>query len=127
MKCRFPSLLLGLLLSATGFGSAAAERPLNLVFILADDLGWNDVGLYGSKFYQTPNIDALARRGLKFTLKKAPTAARISPKGLFSKQNGALCQRANNRPFWTVIGAVRKAPFLFEKDAKRPAIIGVCV
>jgi hypothetical protein len=48
-----------------------------------------------------------------FNLKSAPTVAGISPKGLFSKQNGALCQRAKNRPFWTVIGAVRKALFLF--------------
>ncbi len=41
-------------------------RP-NVVFILADDLGWLDLGCYGSTFYDTPNIDALAERGLRFT------------------------------------------------------------
>ena len=44
---------------------SAASQP-NVVFILADDLGVNDLSLYGSKFHETPHIDALAQRGLKF-------------------------------------------------------------
>ena len=43
------------------------SRPPNVVFILADDLGWRDTSLYGSDFYETPNIDALAERGMMFT------------------------------------------------------------
>lgn len=43
------------------------DRPLNVVFILADDLGWTDLGCYGSTFHQTPRIDALAEQGLRFT------------------------------------------------------------
>lgn len=43
------------------------KRPPNIVFFLADDLGWRDTSLYGSKFYETPNIDALAKRGMVFT------------------------------------------------------------
>ncbi len=39
----------------------------NLIFLLADDLGWRDTSGYGSTFYETPNIDALARRGMRFT------------------------------------------------------------
>ena len=46
--------------------SLAVERP-NFVFILADDLGWTDLGCYGSTFYETPNIDTLARGGMRFT------------------------------------------------------------
>jgi arylsulfatase A-like enzyme len=49
--------------ASTSFG--APPRP-NVVFILADDLGVNDLSLYGSKFHETPSIDALARRGMKF-------------------------------------------------------------
>lgn len=44
----------------------AAERP-NMVFILADDLGYTDLGCYGSEFYETPHIDRLAREGMRFT------------------------------------------------------------
>jgi arylsulfatase A-like enzyme len=51
--------------------STAAETPTkgrpNIVFILADDLGWTDVGCMGSKYYETPAIDRLAREGMKFT------------------------------------------------------------
>ena len=39
----------------------------NIVMFLIDDLGWNDFGCYGSKFYQTPTIDRLARSGILFT------------------------------------------------------------
>ncbi|MDZ8118389.1 sulfatase [Pontiella agarivorans] len=46
-------------------GLALAERP-NFVFILADDLGYMDLGYNGSTFYETPNIDALAEKGLRF-------------------------------------------------------------
>ncbi|HUS91201.1 MAG TPA: sulfatase-like hydrolase/transferase, partial [Phycisphaerae bacterium] len=42
-------------------------RPLNFVFILVDDLGWTDVACYGSRFYETPNVDRLAKMGMRFT------------------------------------------------------------
>ena len=44
----------------------AADRP-HIVYILANDLGWKDVGCYGSTFYETPNIDKLAAEGMRFT------------------------------------------------------------
>lgn len=39
----------------------------NIVFFLIDDLGWNDVACYGSTFHETPNIDQLAKEGIRFT------------------------------------------------------------
>src|SRR5438477_8994833 len=45
---------------------AADPRP-NVVLVLVDDLGWTDVGCYGSDFYRTPHIDRLARDGVRFT------------------------------------------------------------
>jgi arylsulfatase A-like enzyme len=50
----------------TASGFAQNEKP-NIVFILADDLGWKDLVCYGNKHYETPNLDALAQRGIRFT------------------------------------------------------------
>lgn len=44
----------------------APRRPPNIVFILADDLGWRDLACYGSRYYETPHIDRLAQRSLTF-------------------------------------------------------------
>ncbi len=44
-----------------------AARPPNVVFILADDLGWADLGCYGNTYHQTPNLDRLAAQGMRFT------------------------------------------------------------
>jgi arylsulfatase A-like enzyme len=54
------------LLSAAAAVPAADRKP-NIVFILADDLGYGDVGCYGQKVIRTPNIDRIAREGLRFT------------------------------------------------------------
>src|SRR5512137_2771673 len=57
-----------LLFAATlcsSFG-AVASKP-NIVFILVDDMGYADLGCYGAKDIRTPNIDRLAREGVKFT------------------------------------------------------------
>lgn len=44
----------------------SGKKP-NIVFILADDLGWHQLGCYGSDFYETPNVDRLAEEGMRFT------------------------------------------------------------
>ena len=54
----------------TGLAAAPVQsqetQPPNIVFFLVDDLGWSDVGCYGSNFYETPAIDQLARDGMLF-------------------------------------------------------------
>jgi len=52
--------------SVRGAIKVLSPRP-NFVFILADDLGWADLGCYGSDLHETPNIDKLARKGMRFT------------------------------------------------------------
>ncbi len=61
------SLLFLALTTIAGHEINAADRPPNIVFFLVDDLGWADVGCFGSSFYETPNIDRLATEGVKFT------------------------------------------------------------
>jgi arylsulfatase A-like enzyme len=55
------ALIVGLL------SSRASAAPPNILFILADDLGWGDLGCYGQKRIQTPNLDRLASEGTRFT------------------------------------------------------------
>jgi arylsulfatase A-like enzyme len=63
-------VLLLVLIAPSGVTLAAERRsnkPLNVVFILVDDLGWRDLSNEGSTFYETPHVDSIARRGMKFT------------------------------------------------------------
>ncbi|HVF26909.1 MAG TPA: sulfatase [Pyrinomonadaceae bacterium] len=46
---------------------AAKKRRPNIILVVVDDMGWSDLGAYGSVFHQTPNINALAARGVRFT------------------------------------------------------------
>ncbi len=48
-------------------GMTLHAKPMNVVFILVDDLGQKDIGIEGSTFYETPNIDKLASGGMRFT------------------------------------------------------------
>ena len=59
------SILISLLLGSFSLW-AEKKRKLNVVFFLVDDLGWADVGCYGSKFHETPAIDQLAKEGMLF-------------------------------------------------------------
>ena len=45
----------------------AEQGQPNIVFFLADDLGWMDLGCYGSTFYESPTLDQLGRDGMRFT------------------------------------------------------------
>ena len=66
--------VLTLLLVLVGVaGAGGAEAPPNIVLILADDLGWADLGCYGADLHETPRIDALARESVRFTQAYAMT------------------------------------------------------
>jgi arylsulfatase A-like enzyme len=54
-------------LATTADVRSAEEPKTNVILILIDDLGWKDVGCYGSDYYKTPNIDRLASEGMRFT------------------------------------------------------------
>ncbi|MFA6544158.1 MAG: hypothetical protein WCS99_07015 [Limisphaerales bacterium] len=61
-------VLLTLVFSLGGECNAAEARKPNIVFILAADLGYGDLGCYGQRLIQTPNIDRLAGEGVKSTI-----------------------------------------------------------
>lgn len=79
------------------------DRP-NIVFILADDLGWSDVGCYGSDLHETPNIDQLACEGMTFTDAYAaapicsPTRASIMTGEFPARLHMTIWSEASKRP-----------------------------
>ena len=77
MKTLFPRLLLLLAAVVPAHAHTAAPRP-NIVFVIADDLGWADVGYNGAKFYETPHIDRLCADGMRFN-EAYPGAANCMP------------------------------------------------
>ncbi len=74
----------------------------NIVFILADDLGWTDLGIMGSDYYETPNIDSLARQGILFdnayaaAANSAPSRACIMS-GLYTPRHGVFTVSPSER------------------------------
>ncbi|RPG51886.1 MAG: hypothetical protein CBB61_000585 [Gammaproteobacteria bacterium TMED1] len=60
-------LLISLYFSWILTSFANSTHQPNVILFLVDDMGWTDIGVYGSDFYETPNIDALAEKGVRFT------------------------------------------------------------
>lgn len=90
MKQKLPPILLLILLLASVRAVAAPDRP-NIVIILADDMGYSDIGCFGSEI-PTPRLDALAANGVRFTQfyntpRCSPTRAALLT-GLYSQQAG---------------------------------------
>src|SRR5438093_10654514 len=72
MLSRREFLVASAAITASTASDASAQQPVssanpNILFILADDLGWGDLSCYGRPDYRTPNIDLLASQGTKFT------------------------------------------------------------
>ena len=61
------ALGLGALVGRAPAAAAQRRRPPNVVIVFCDDLGWGDLGCYGSTLIRTPALDAMARRGMRFT------------------------------------------------------------
>ena len=62
-------LCTGLISAAFAANAGAAEKNTkpNIIFILCDDMGYGDLGCYGQKYIQTPNLDRMAQEGMRFT------------------------------------------------------------
>lgn len=88
--------------AATAKTDALRAAKPNIVFILADDLGWKDVGFMGSRYYETPHLDRLAREGIVFTQAYtngpncAPTRASLMS-GQYSPRHGVYTVGSSER------------------------------
>ena len=95
-------LLLGCgLLTASGVQAKQPERP-NIIYIMCDDLGYADVGCYGQEYISTPNLDRMAREGMRFTQAYAgsPVSAPSRASFMTGQHTGHTKVRGNNE-YWS--------------------------
>jgi arylsulfatase A-like enzyme len=100
LALRFWAALIFLVLvcAAPLLASAAASEKPNIVLIYADDLGYGDVSCYGAKRVQTPNIDRLAREGLRF--RDAHCSSSTCTPSRYVKKATEFIERNKSRPFF---------------------------
>ncbi len=105
-KLLLPFLFIILTSCLNNSGNEKAYKNPNIVFILADDLGYGELGCYGQEKIKTPNIDALAEEGMKFTqfYSGAPVCAPARCILLTGKHSGNAYVRGNNE--WASRGNV---------------------
>jgi len=104
--------------------SVETQRP-NIIYILADDLGYGEVGAFGQKVIETPNIDNLAKSGMIFTnhYSGAPVCAPARSVLLTGKHSGNTHIRANGE--WSERGNVWSFKAMFEDpslEGQRPLL-----
>lgn len=117
------------ILSAVFIGDVSHAAPQrNILLIVADDLGRNDLGCYGSEWVRTPNLDALARDGVRFANAFA-TVASCSPSravllsGLYTHTNGQY-GLAHAEHHQATFGHVRALPKLLNDAGYRTGVVG---
>jgi arylsulfatase A-like enzyme len=129
-KIIYQCLLVTLLVTVyvTGFGQAAKSKKPNIVLIYTDDLGYGDLGCYGTSAIPTPNIDRLAKNGVRFTNAHA-TSATCTP-SRFSLLTGKYAWRkegtgiAPGDASLIIPVATRTLPGMLQKAGYNTAVIG---
>lgn len=117
------SVFLAALLFSCASALHAAEKP-NIIYILADDLGYGDIGCFGQKTLHTPHIDKLAAEGMKFTRHYAgSTVCAPSRCVLMTGLHTGHCRVRGNDP-WIIPDGDVTVPGLLKKAGYHTACIG---
>lgn len=115
------------LLSLTALHAASPAKP-NIVFILADDLGFAEIGANGSDRYKTPNIDSLAKTGIRFnhfyTVPLCGPSRALILTGRYGFRSGAVTQDACGSILRTGDKAEVMVPTVLKKAGYATAMIG---
>lgn len=108
-----------LLLAATSTSAKQKTPPPNILFIMCDDMGYGDLGCYGQRYIQTPNIDKMAAEGMRFTqaYAGAPVSA-PSRASLMTGQHTGHTEVRGNKEYW------RDVPMVKYGDCEDFSIVG---
>ena len=93
----------GLILSAlmVASGAFAQNKTPNIIFILCDDMGYGDLGCYGQKYINTPNIDQMAAEGMRFTQAYAGSPVSAPSRAtLMTGQHSGHTHVRGNKEYW---------------------------
>ena len=84
-----------------------SQKP-NIIYIMCDDLGWGDVGCYGQQLIQTPNIDQMAREGMRFTQAYAGSPVSAPSRASFmTGQHTGHTEVRGNKEYWRNVPMVK--------------------
>jgi arylsulfatase A-like enzyme len=109
--------LLGMIASCSN--PTEAEQSPNIIFILCDDLGYGDLGCYGQKYIQTPRLDTMAARGIRFTQAYAGSPVSAPSRAtLMTGQHTGHTEVRGNKEYW------KNAPMVRYGRSEEFAVVG---
>ena len=127
MKAKLNILALWVLSSLTNapISIAGTNAPPNIVYILADDLGYGDLGCYGQKTLKTPNIDRLAKEGMRFTQHySGSTVCAPSRSTLMEGRHTGHCSVRGNQPPQLTDRSLKLLPAVLRDGGYATGIVG---
>lgn len=109
----------GLLLSSGGLYAQKGDARPNIIYIMCDDMGYGDLGCYGQKYIQTPNIDRMASEGMRFTQAYAGSPVSAPSRAAFmTGQHTGHCEVRGNKEYWS------DAPMVSYGNNREYSIVG---
>ena len=98
----------GALLPLLNACATMGEQKPNVIYIMCDDLGWGDVGCYGQQLIETPNIDQMAREGMRFTQAYAGSPVSAPSRASFmTGQHTGHTEVRGNKEYWRNVPMVK--------------------
>ncbi len=108
----------GLLLAATAASAEKVQKP-NIIYIMCDDMGYGDLGCYGQKYINTPNLDRMAQEGMRFTQAYCGSPVSAPSRASFmTGQHTGHTEVRGNKEYW------RNAPIVMYGENKDFAVAG---